>query len=162
VWLKSGFVGFRLKAVFPVTTTLRKLWHHANPSLRVFGGVVMGWPWSKKEATPERREPDVSASADRYAGKPMLRLLELYVIWSLDRLSEDDAKRLQAMAPKLSETFGGDGTWQDAIATTMELPGNMPDLIRDMWIRNQKIAVENGVELPAQKFAEMFVDSNLV
>lgn len=122
----------------------------------------MGWPWSKKEAKPERRALDVSANADRYAGKPMLRLLELYVIWSLDRLSEDDAKRLQSMAPKLSETFGGDGTWQDAIATTMELPGNMPDLIRDMWIKNQKIAVENGVELPAQKFAEMFVDNNLV
>ena len=26
---------------------------------------------------------------DRYAGKPMLRLLELYVLWSIDQLSDE-------------------------------------------------------------------------
>lgn len=122
----------------------------------------MGWPWSKKEAGPEFPKPVASADPERYAGKPMLRLLELYVLWFLDHLSEDDASRLQAMAPKLTSTFGGDGTWQNAIATTMELPEKMPELIREMWTKNQQIAAENGVELPAQQFAEMFVDSNLV
>lgn len=120
----------------------------------------MGWPWSKKEAAP----PETVASTDpeRYVGKPMLRLLELYVLWSLDELSEDDASRLHSMASKLTGTFGGDGTWQNAIATTMELPEKMPELIREMWTNNQQIAAANGVELHAQQFAEMFVDSNLV
>lgn len=92
----------------------------------------------------------------------MLRLLELYVLWSLDELSEDDVSRLQAMAPKLTSTFGGDGTWHSAIATTMELPEKMPELIREMWANNQQIADENNVELPAQQFAEMFVDNNFI
>jgi hypothetical protein len=122
----------------------------------------MGWPWSKKEAAPEPGASVPSASPERYVGKPILRLLELYVLWSIDRLSDDEATRLLAMAPKLTDTFGGDGTWQDAIATTMELPANMPELIRELWANNQQIAVANGVELPAQQFAEMFVDSNLV
>lgn len=122
----------------------------------------MGWPWSKKEAAPERPEIVPSTSPERYAEKPMLRLLELYVLWSLDHLSEDDASRLEAMAAKLTGTFGGDGRWQDAISTAMELPENMPELIRETWSKNQEIAVANSVELPAQTFAEMFVDSNLV
>lgn len=121
----------------------------------------MGWPWSKKEKASD--VPRVAPSGDhqRYSGKPMLRLLELYVLWSLGHLSEDDAARLQAMAPKLTDTFGGNGTWQGAIANTMELPENMPQQIREMWTKNQQIAVANGVELPVQQFAEMFVDSNL-
>lgn len=122
----------------------------------------MGWPWSEKEAAPAPPENVGSTDPERYVSKPMLRLLELYVLWSLDHLSEDDASRLQAMAPKLTGTFGGDGTWQNAIATTMELPEKMPGLIHEMWTKNQQIAAENGVELPAQQFAEMFVDSNLV
>jgi hypothetical protein len=91
----------------------------------------------------------------------LLRLLELYVIWALGQLSDEDAARLQAMAPKLTDLYGGDGSWQDALATTMELPGNMPELIRETWVKNQGIAAANGVELGSQQFAEMFVDSNL-
>jgi len=122
----------------------------------------MDWPWLKKEAAAEPPKADPITYPERYAGKPLLRLLELYVLWSLDHLSEEDSSRLNAMAPKLTGTFGGDGTWQDAIATTLELPENMPELIREMWTKNQQIATTNGVELPAQQFAEMFVDSNLV
>ncbi|UNU44574.1 hypothetical protein EAO27_19050 [Sphingopyxis sp. YF1] len=121
----------------------------------------MGWPWSKKEAAPPPLETVTNTDPERYVGKPMLRLLELYVLWSVDHLSENDASRLQAMAPKLTGTFGGDGTWQNAIATAMELPEKMPELIREMWTKNQRIAAANGVKLPAQQFAEMFVDTNL-
>ncbi len=121
----------------------------------------MGWPWSKKEKAATTPEIVASTDPKRYAGKPMLRLLELYVLWSLDDLSEDDVSRLQAMAPKLTSTFGGDGTWHSAIATTMEFPENMPELIHEMWIKNQQIAAANNVELPTQQFAEMFVDDNL-
>lgn len=122
----------------------------------------MGWPWSKKEAAPETPTSDPNPKPERYVGKPLLRLLELYVIWAIGQLSDGDALRLKAMAPKLTDTFGGDGTLQDALETTMHLPGNMPELIRDMWASNQGIAAANGVELHPQQFAEMFVDSNLV
>ncbi|MFC0686889.1 hypothetical protein [Novosphingobium clariflavum] len=125
-------------------------------------GGNMGWPWSKKKAAATTPETVTSNNFERYAGKPMLRLLELYVLWSLDNLSEDDVSRLEAMTPKLTSTFGGDGTWHNAIATTMELPENMPELIREMWTKNQQIADKNNVELLAQQFAEMFVDNNLI
>lgn len=122
----------------------------------------MGWRWSKQEAPADASLSAPSIDPQRYAGKPLLRLLEYYVLWSIGHLAEEDASRLQAMAPKLTDTFGGDGTWQGAIATTMELPHNMPELIRQVWARNQQIAAASGVELPTEQFAEMFVDSNLV
>ena len=100
-------------------------------------------------------------SADRYDGKPMLRLLEAYVLWSIDELPIDQIPILTAMTPKLTQMFGGDGSWQSAIVTTMELPENMPDLIRERWRHNTAIALENDVSLSPQMFAEMFVDANL-
>jgi hypothetical protein len=90
----------------------------------------------------------------------LLRLLELYVLWTLGELPED-ADHLEAMARKLVETLGGDGTWQDALATTMHMPDNMPELVRDMWGKSQEVAAASSVELLPQQFAEMFVDGNL-
>lgn len=91
----------------------------------------------------------------------MLRLLESYVLWAIDELPIEQIPRLTAMAPRLAQMFGGDGSWQSAIATTMELPETMPDLIRERWRHNTAIALENDVTLSPQMFAEMFVDTNL-
>jgi hypothetical protein len=100
-------------------------------------------------------------SSQRYQGKPLLRLLECYVLKSLDLLPESDGRNLTTMQPKLAQIYGKQGTWDEIIAATMELPKNMPSLIRDMWARNQEIAKANGVTLTPQQFAEMFVDQNL-
>lgn len=105
-------------------------------------------------------EATTKVTSERYAGKPLLRLLELYVLWSIDELTPSDGARLTAMAPKLKDTFGGDGTWQSAVATSIKLPPEMPSLIRENWRRNQSIAAANRVTLDAQEFAEVFVDSN--
>ena len=121
----------------------------------------MGWPWSKQDKPQEIANTAAAPSPDRYSGKPLLRLLELYVLWSLGELSDEDALRLGAMASKLTETFGGNGTWQDALETTMQMPSNMPELVRDMWAKNISIANNNGVELHPEQFAQKFVDSNL-
>lgn len=118
----------------------------------------MRWLRSKKAETPR---PAGRIDPERYTGKPLLRLLELYVIWAVGKLSDEDASRLQGMAPKLTEMYGGDGTWQSALATTMQMPENLPELIREMWAKNQTIASVNKVDLQPQQFAEMFVDSNL-
>ena len=42
----------------------------------------------------------------------------------------------------------------------MNMPPEMPEAIRDMWVRNLEIARMNGITLPPQQFAEMFVDEN--
>ena len=43
---------------------------------------------------------------ERYLNKPFLRLLELYVLWAIYRLPEDQESLLLAMTPKLQKTYG--------------------------------------------------------
>jgi hypothetical protein len=97
----------------------------------------------------------------RYEGKPLLKLLESYVLWTIGELPTKDAELLTQMTPKLQSIYGIQGDWQQIISAVMELPPNMPTLIRDLWTKNTQIARQNGVTLAPQHFAEMFVDNNL-
>jgi hypothetical protein len=97
----------------------------------------------------------------RYQGKPLLRLLECYVLWAIDHLSETEANSLREMTPKLQSLYRVEGDWQQVIASVMQLPPNVPALIKNLWIKNTEIARQNGVTLSPQQFAEMFVDQNL-
>jgi hypothetical protein len=98
----------------------------------------------------------------RYDGKPLLRLLELYVLRVIDELAQSEQDTLNAIAPKLQAIYGGGGQWYDAVAAAVRMPSEMPTAIRDMWAKNLEITRANGVALPSQQFAEMFVDENLI
>jgi hypothetical protein len=97
----------------------------------------------------------------RYQGKPLLRLIELYVIDAVGALTPEDDKGLEAMTPKLNQTYGTDDDWRAAIAKAMAFPESLPETIRNLWTRNQQIAKQNGASLSAEAFAVMFVDANI-
>jgi hypothetical protein len=99
----------------------------------------------------------------RYDGKPLLRLLELYILNALDELPVPEQDSLNRLAPKLQAVYGGNGSWHGALEAAVQMPADMAQLIRDMWAKNLEIARTNNVPaLSAQKFAELFVDENLV
>ena len=62
---------------------------------------------------------------DRYEGKPLVRLLELYVLWTIDDLSEADAAAMDRLTPELAEAFESTGSWQEIVARLMEFPPDM-------------------------------------
>ncbi|MGD0180462.1 MAG: hypothetical protein ABSC15_11670 [Terriglobales bacterium] len=97
----------------------------------------------------------------RYRDKPLLKLLECYVLWAIGQLSEADSDILQGMTPKLRSIYGVEGDWHQIITSIMELPPDMPIMIRELWAKNAEIARKNGAVLTPQEFSEMFVDSNL-
>lgn len=99
-------------------------------------------------------------SDSRYQGKPLLRLLECYVLKAIGELSPKDAENLTGMQPKLVQIYGVEGAWDEIVAKTMEFPDSIPTLIRQTWQHNQEIAAANQANLNAHKFAEMFVDQN--
>jgi hypothetical protein len=90
----------------------------------------------------------------RYQGKPLLRLLELYVLWCVGELPERDQATLQEMEPKLRSTYQKTGTWYEILEAVMDLPIQARQEIRIRWQTRQ------GSESP-QRFAEAFVDENL-
>jgi hypothetical protein len=97
----------------------------------------------------------------RYQGKPLLRLLECYVLWAIDQLPATEMNTLKEMTPKLEAVYGVEGNWQQIIAAVVQLPPNMPDMIRVLWAKNTETARKNQATLTPQRFAEMFVDQNL-
>ena len=83
--------------------------------------------------------------SERYAGKPLLRLLELYVLKALNELPALEQETLERMAPKLQAVYGGNGTWHGALEAAVHMPADMPQTIRDMWAKNLEIAKTNNV-----------------
>ena len=99
-------------------------------------------------------------SNSRYNGRPLLRLLELYVLKVIGELQESDAKTLDLMAPKLRSTYGVSGDWDEVIASVVGLSDGAPQAIQRMWKENSEVAKKGGVDLTPQQFSEMFVDAN--
>jgi len=95
----------------------------------------------------------------RYEGKPLLRILECYILSAIGELQSADRENLEALAPKLREVYGVQGDWHEVIAQVMQFPPNMDDELRDLWQRNQQLAAANKESLSAEDFAQMIVDA---
>ena len=100
------------------------------------------------------------ASNSRYDGKPLLKLLELYVLKAIGELPRNDEDLLNAMAPKLRAISGGGGQWHEAIESAVHMDADTPQQLRDMWARNLETARAHGLKLTPQQFAEMVADEN--
>ena len=96
----------------------------------------------------------------RYDGKPLLRVLDLYVLWAIGELPPDQEDNLNWMAPKLQARFGGGGQWHEAVERAVRMEPDTPQQIQGMWARNLEIARANGLTLTPEEFAMMVVDSN--
>lgn len=94
----------------------------------------------------------------RYDQRPFLKLLESYVLQALGALTEADQAELEAMTPKLRETFGRTGTWLEIVAAEMRFPVDCPATIRMNWEANRKRAADRGLHLNPQQFAQFLAD----
>lgn len=96
----------------------------------------------------------------RYDGKPLLRLLECYVLAAIGRLDDKQSETLRRMEPKLASVYNRDGTWIEIIQSQMEFPESLPLNIREIWERNLEKARLNNLPISPEEFALAFVDQN--
>jgi hypothetical protein len=97
----------------------------------------------------------------RYAGKPLVRFLDAYVLWTIGALPQEQNSQLQQMTPKLRETWKCSGEhWHEALASAMQFPATLPDAIREMWTKNKALDSANRSKLSPLDFAYLFVDQN--
>lgn len=97
----------------------------------------------------------------RYAGNPMLRLVDAYVCWSIGELDDEQARLLDEMTPKLQDLYGLRGSWQEIVAAQMEYPDSLPEQLRNLWREQSRAAGERGEVLPMAVFVQQVVDSSL-
>ena len=99
--------------------------------------------------------------ADRYAGKPLLRLLDSYVLWCIGELAESLEAELEQMTPNLQRVFKVQGSWVEIVTRVMDLPDGFPDQVRTLWAKTLSNAAAAGQPVSPVVFATMFVDRNL-
>ena len=111
--------------------------------------ISMGWFKKKQEPPP----PD----SDRYKGKPLLILLENYVLSCIGCLPEEKVPTLTGIVQKV---YGGGDDWKATLRSTLHLEDALDDDVRRMWLRNQDIAKQANESLLPEDFARMVVDQN--
>ena len=96
----------------------------------------------------------------RYHDKPLLRLLECYVLEAMGELAESQRRALQEITPRLREIHQVEGSWTQIVEQLKSLPPDTPARIRALWETNLA-AIPPTPRLKPQPFAERFVDFTL-
>lgn len=97
-------------------------------------------------------------NSSRYDGKPLLRLVELWILWIIGEIDPQDVARLTEMEPSLRQTWSLDGAWHEMIEELLQLPPAMRDELRAMWQRNLQTAREHGVPASVEMFSQSIAD----
>jgi hypothetical protein len=110
----------------------------------------MGW-FTRKQETPKQ------LNTDRYAGRPLLILLENYVLSCIGHLSSDKEAGLLSVTRRV---YGGGDDWKATLRSTLQLGDSLDESLRQMWTTNQERAKQANVTLTPEDFARMIVDQN--
>ena len=97
---------------------------------------------------------------NRYDGKPLLRLLECYVLDSIGELDSEMRSTLVKMEPKLSETFESKRGWDSILECALKLPANTRSQIKEFWVGYSEAAIKQGLPVDPDVFSIQFVDQN--
>ena len=93
----------------------------------------------------------------RYAGRPLLILLENYVLSCIGQLP---ANKESGVVIAVQRVWGGGPDWKATMRSTLQLGESIDDSLRKMWATNQQRAKQSNVALSPEEFARMVVDEN--
>ena len=101
--------------------------------------------------------PSAFAEPERYTGRPLVLVLENYV---LDVIGELEQEKQEGIARLVAAVFGGGDDWRKTVRQQLRLEDAIDNAFREMWRQNQQIAAANNVVLHPVQFAKMVVDKN--
>lgn len=102
--------------------------------------------------------PDNSNSQQaRYAGRPLLILLENYVLSCIGQLP---AGKETSLVTAVQRVWGGGSDWKATMRTSLQLGESIDDSLRKMWTTNQDRARQANAIFSPEDFARMVVDKN--
>ena len=97
---------------------------------------------------------------DRYSGRPLLRLIECYVLDAIGELEPGEKNRLESTSASISKAVGSEAdTWQGAIRDALDLPDDFPDTLRSDWVANREAAAASQHLLTPNEFAIAVADT---
>ena len=102
-----------------------------------------------------------SFPAERYSGKPFLRLVDTWLLSCIGFLDPQQESSLVAMTPKLQNVYNHSGSWNEIVRDQLGFPPGIEAEILRLWTHNQKLAQDAGQTLGPLQFVEMFVSANV-
>ncbi|WP_431104075.1 hypothetical protein [Roseateles noduli] len=66
-------------------------------------------------------------------GKPLLRLLDCYLLDCIQQLDDEQRAGLVRLEPKLQAVFGMNGRWNEILCAVLDLPDTFPEQVRAHW-----------------------------
>ena len=87
----------------------------------------------------------MNEDAARYDGKPMLRLLDAYVLDALGALDPVSAQTNAANSEKIAVAMNvSAATWQEAVERALQMPPDSSDALRGMWEQHVHATLANN------------------
>jgi hypothetical protein len=108
--------------------------------------------WFQKKTEQPKTQMD-----ERYQGKPLLILLENYVLDCIGELPQSKVPNLISIVQRV---YGGGEDWKATLRSVLHLESSIDEGLRGLWARNQEIAKQANIALSADDFARMVVDEN--
>ncbi|MES2338143.1 MAG: hypothetical protein V4537_08615 [Pseudomonadota bacterium] len=97
----------------------------------------------------------------RYLGKPLLRLVDSYVLDAIGHLPPEVDAKMTEMEPKFRDAFGATGSWREIVVDQMKFPAGLQGAIREVWDKGRvKFLADQGFEPDPGEFTQTFVDTN--
>lgn len=87
---------------------------------------------------------------DRYQNKPLLRLLDCYLMDLIGELAPDQARTLGDLEPMLHRAWKSTGTWREMVEEQMAFQPTVREKVKGFW--HGYIAAAEAQGLPAQPF----------
>ena len=101
--------------------------------------------------------PSHEVEPERYRGRPLLMVLENYVLAAIGELS---AEQNAGLAQIVQRVFGGGDDWMRTVREQLRLGDSLDESLRRLWARNQATARQSDITLHPVQFAKMVADQN--
>lgn len=95
----------------------------------------------------------------RYAGRPLLILLENYVLSTIGHLAPDKETLNASITQRI---FGGGEDWRETLRGRLRLEASVNDDLCRMWCEQQDAAQAAGKIAVPEEFARRVADENFV
>jgi hypothetical protein len=99
--------------------------------------------------------------ADRYAGRPLVRALDFYVLSIIGQIDEETSGLMDTWVRR-AFSVPDQASWETALERQLELGASIRDSLRKMWDGYIDFEAKNGRTADPARFAMSVVDENFL
>jgi len=108
---------------------------------------------------PHEELPSSYVEPERYKGRPLLSILENYVLSCIGALTPEQEAGMAAIVQRV---WQGSSDWKKTVREHLDMKDTLDQSLRDMWARNLEAAKRGGKEIHPVQFAKLVADKNFV